>query len=337
MQHTLRYSSATSDEFRDIKVVIKQSTNLVQRRPKPTVILVRLPPSFGRDSTKQGIDADHLSLFELSTINTTIRNSNRCTPHLHHHMTSAFIESTTTIPTFTTIDPAPYSSPLDPLTYLDTPGSQILSPPPLVSPSLLIPLDEEALATTSPSSLTGEPRYTGHHDTASQYQEVLEKLEHATLQDKQMLSSFKRESSRLRTIARSADQAEILRHGKHAQSSDQSRQPRDRKSAPTTATSPVQAQQPIQQQPQQQQYQQPAQPTYQDDMYSQASGQSASAAQQQQSRAPIPSPNYREEAEKIVADERAQSSQMPVYEVSRRPWTAEKSANMSGFGGLQTH
>jgi hypothetical protein len=36
---------------------------------------------------------------------------------------------------------------------------------------------------------------------------------------------------------------------------------------------------------------------------------------QQQTKVPIPSPNYREEAEKIVADERAQSSQMPVYEV----------------------
>lgn len=32
--------------------------------------------------------------------------------------------------------------------------------------------------------------------------------------------------------------------------------------------------------------------------------------------APVPSPNYREEAEKIVADERAQSEKMPVYEVS---------------------
>jgi hypothetical protein len=42
-------------------------------------------------------------------------------------------------------------------------------------------------------------------------------------------------------------------------------------------------------------------------------------AQEQQStsqtKAPIASPNYREEAERIVADERAQSEKMPVYEV----------------------
>jgi hypothetical protein len=255
-------------------------------------------------------------------------------------MTSAGIQSPTTAISSNPIVPTRYSSPLDPVTYLEIPGFRTATPPPLVSPSLLIPLKQEAIATTPAPSPTGTSRFPGHKDTASQYQEVLEKLEHATLQDKQMLSSFKRQSFLSREpcpnhIVRVADQAEILRHGKHAQSSDQSRQPRDRKSAPTTATSPVQAQQPIQQQPQQQQYQQPAQPTYQDDMYTQTSGQSASAAQQ--GRVPIPSPNYREEAEKIVADERAQSSQMPVYEVSRRPWTAEKSANMSGFGGLQTH
>lgn len=33
------------------------------------------------------------------------------------------------------------------------------------------------------------------------------------------------------------------------------------------------------------------------------------------SKVPQVSPNYREEAERIVADERAQSEKMPVYEV----------------------
>lgn len=50
-----------------------------------------------------------------------------------------------------------------------------------------------------------------------------------------------------------------------------------------------------------------------------AQGQSANAGASQRDatngKAPIPSPNYREEAEKIVADERAQSEKMPVYEV----------------------
>lgn len=35
----------------------------------------------------------------------------------------------------------------------------------------------------------------------------------------------------------------------------------------------------------------------------------------QQNKVPAASPNYREEAEKIVADERAQSEKMPVYAV----------------------
>jgi len=42
----------------------------------------------------------------------------------------------------------------------------------------------------------------------------------------------------------------------------------------------------------------------------------AQPVEHQQGKAPIASPNYREEAEKIVADERAQSEKMPVYEVS---------------------
>lgn len=38
-------------------------------------------------------------------------------------------------------------------------------------------------------------------------------------------------------------------------------------------------------------------------------------AQSETSRVPQSSPNFREEAEKIVADERQQSEKMPVYEV----------------------
>ena len=112
-----------------------------------------------------------------------------------------------------------------------------------------------------------------------------------------------------------ADQAEILRHGKQAPSSDQSRQQKERKSAPSTPQTSAPPPPPPQQQ---QQQQQPAQAAYnQNEMY--APGQSASAGASQRdmgnSKAPIPSPNYREEAEKIVADERAQSEKMPVYEV----------------------
>jgi hypothetical protein len=34
-------------------------------------------------------------------------------------------------------------------------------------------------------------------------------------------------------------------------------------------------------------------------------------------KVPMVSPNYREEAERIVAEERAQGEKMPVYEVGR--------------------
>jgi len=52
-------------------------------------------------------------------------------------------------------------------------------------------------------------------------------------------------------------------------------------------------------------------------MYAQGLPANAGASQRDSGngKAPIPSPNYREEAEKIVADERAQSEKMPVYEV----------------------
>lgn len=64
----------------------------------------------------------------------------------------------------------------------------------------------------------------------------------------------------------------------------------------------------------QQQAQQPSQPQQQqqhrrNDEYS--SRLTTSTAQQ--NKVPAASPNYREEAEKIVADERAQSEKMPVY------------------------
>lgn len=68
------------------------------------------------------------------------------------------------------------------------------------------------------------------------------------------------------------------------------------------------------------QQQQPAQAQagyYQNDMPSQglSAGNAAGQPQTSNGKAPLPSPNYREEAERIVADERAQSEKMPVYEV----------------------
>ncbi|WVR07177.1 hypothetical protein IAU60_004218 [Kwoniella sp. DSM 27419] len=106
-----------------------------------------------------------------------------------------------------------------------------------------------------------------------------------------MLSSFK----------------QILRHGKHAQSTSQpapatqepsrTSQSGGHRSTKNAAQAPVQAQPPV-------------------DMQSQ--GLSAGNAVQPQTsnsgKGPMVSPNYREEAERIVADERAQNEKMPVYE-----------------------
>ncbi|WRT66214.1 uncharacterized protein IL334_003167 [Kwoniella shivajii] len=123
-----------------------------------------------------------------------------------------------------------------------------------------------------------------------------------------MLSSFK----------------QILRHGKHAQSSQApAAQPdsRTNQSAGHRNTKAGQQQSPTQTQTQTQasQPQQTQQAYYNNDMAGQgltaSNGQPAqSQASQSGSKAPMVSPNYREEAERIVADERAQSEKMPVYE-----------------------
>ena len=70
-----------------------------------------------------------------------------------------------------------------------TTSSSPATTPPLVSPSLLVPLQ----SSTKPSP-SGPIRQVGFKDTASQYNQVLEKLESANIQDEQMLSSFKRMS-----------------------------------------------------------------------------------------------------------------------------------------------
>jgi hypothetical protein len=80
-----------------------------------------------------------------------------------------------------------YQSHNQPITK--TSGSSPSTTPPLVSPSLLVPLHEGYYAT---SSTTGLQSPIGYRNTASQYDQVLEKLEHANLEDEQMLSSFKR-------------------------------------------------------------------------------------------------------------------------------------------------
>jgi hypothetical protein len=114
-------------------------------------------------------------------------------------MTSAVPKSPTTARNWL-INPTAIAntSRLDPLEYLDytdsITGSSPSTPPPLVSPSLLIPLEGEVFATTLPTP--GPSRQIGHRNTSSQYREVLEKLDHASIQDEQMLSSFKRESNR---------------------------------------------------------------------------------------------------------------------------------------------
>jgi serine/threonine protein kinase len=60
----------------------------------------------------------------------------------------------------------------------------------------------------------------------------------------------------------------------------------------------------------------------------------AQPTEHQQGKAPISSPNYREEAEKIVADERAQSEKMPVYEASLHS-RFEIRANLQGLEGFR--
>ncbi|KAK1924405.1 putative serine/threonine-protein kinase [Papiliotrema laurentii] len=103
-----------------------------------------------------------------------------------------------------------------------------------------------------------------------------------------MLSSFK----------------QILRHGKHAQSPGQQQS----QSSKSSKNQQAQAQQ-----PQQQQQPQQAQARYNDNMPAQ--GLTAGNAQgNANAKAPAYSPNYREEAERIVAEERAQTEKMPVYE-----------------------
>ncbi|WVQ72756.1 hypothetical protein IAR50_002316 [Cryptococcus sp. DSM 104548] len=107
-----------------------------------------------------------------------------------------------------------------------------------------------------------------------------------------MLSSFK----------------QILRHGKHAQTASPSPQPTEGKSSRSSKTSQVPVQQPAS----------PQKSRHHDDAQRLAAHNAQIAQQQQQqqqhsSRVPAASPNYREEAEKIVADERAQNDKMPQY------------------------
>jgi len=128
------------------------------------------------------------------------------------------------------------------------------------------------------------------------------------------------------------DSTEILRHGKHAQSSGQSQQ----SSKPVKAEkqpSPTQAQLNAERKEQErqahyhQQQQQQAQAQYDGEMGGQglAAGMSplgiddvAYVSGQAKGGAPAYSPNYREEAERIVAEERANTEKMPVYEVGHR-------------------
>lgn len=126
-----------------------------------------------------------------------------------------------------------------------------------------------------------------------EYNAAISTLQKASLSD-DMLSSFK----------------QILRHGKHAQQASPSPQP-DTKNGRSKTT---QAQQPLPPAAVQQQPQQPSQPQQQQqhrrkDEYSAKLTTSTTG----QNKIPAASPNYREEAEKIVADERAQSEKMPVY------------------------
>jgi hypothetical protein len=81
-----------------------------------------------------------------------------------------------------------------------TTSSSPATTPPLISPSLLVPLK----SSTKPSS-SGPIRQVGFKDTASQYNQVLEKLESANIQDEQMLSSFKRMSPTHRDGGAGAD------------------------------------------------------------------------------------------------------------------------------------
>ena len=54
------------------------------------------------------------------------------------------------------------------------------------------------------------------------------------------------------------------------------------------------------------------------------------------SKAPMVSPNYREEAERIVAEEKASGEKMPVYEVRHSDDCKEKSSLTGiGSGGFQ--
>lgn len=108
-----------------------------------------------------------------------------------------------------------------------------------------------------------------------------------------------------------------MRHGKHAGSSSQQQtqqpaqtsQSRSRQTAQPAASTPAYAQ-PAAQQAQ-----------YNTDMPTQGLAAGGNAynngqAQNGSSKVPQASPNYREEAERIVADERAQNEKMPVYDVS---------------------
>lgn len=107
------------------------------------------------------------------------------------------------------------------------------------------------------------------------------------------------------------DSTEILRHGKHAQSSNTPQQSQSQQSSPSKKSQPTTQQQPVQAKgtttaapAAQQQHDMPVQGK---------AGQNGSAKGQ----APMGSPNYREEAERIVAEERAQGEKMPVYDVRR--------------------
>ncbi|TYJ57029.1 hypothetical protein B9479_002308 [Cryptococcus floricola] len=103
-------------------------------------------------------------------------------------------------------------------------------------------------------------------------------------------------------LTRHRQSSEILRHGKHAQTASPGTQPTDGKSSKSTKSS-----QPIS----------PQKSRHNDDAQRLAAHHAQTAQQQQQqqqqSRVPAASPKYREEAEKIVADERAQSDKMPQY------------------------
>ncbi|WVO16358.1 hypothetical protein L204_104033 [Cryptococcus depauperatus] len=198
------------------------------------------------------------------------------------------------------------------------------------SPSLLVPLSDPSLPTLSsiPPIYASSPAFSGSTRSSSQssrdrsdqpslrgsyfhtglstkptirqqaatdltqssgvtkddnYKIALKKLEQANLKD-DMLSSFK----------------QILRHGKHAQTASPTA-PTEYKNGKSSKPTGTQQQPPV------------AAQEIEKKEIQHLTAHDAQSVQQGSGRVLAASPNYREEAEKIVADERAQSEKLPVY------------------------